>query len=101
MKKILAYLLLSATAFGYFIGTDINKEVQKDVNKINLSEYKPSNRTYVQIFSSSDENELQTLINGFIAGKEIVDIQYQTTINERRPIGVLYTVYSVLITYKD
>lgn len=96
MKKILAYLLLSATAFGF----DINQEVQKDINKTNILERKPVDRTYVQILSSESANGLQSLINDFITGKEIVDIQFQTTIQGNWKNSLNYPVYSVLIIYK-
>lgn len=96
MKKILAYLLLSATAFGYFIDTDINQEVQKDANKINLSEYKPSNRTYVKVFSSENMVTLESLINDFIKDKEVIDIQFQLQMEQR----FVRLIYSALIIYK-
>lgn len=96
MKKILAYLLLSATTFGF----DINQEVQKDISKTNILERKPVDRTYVQILSSESANGLQSLINDFITGKEIVDIQFQTTIQGNLKNSLNYPVYSVLIIYK-
>ena len=96
MKKILVYLLLSATAFGYFIGTDINKEIQNDINKTNILERKPVDRTYVQIFSSESADVLQSLVNDFIVDKEIIDIQFQTQLGQR----LVIPFYSVLIIYK-
>lgn len=96
MKKILAYLLLSATSFGYLIDTDINQKVQKDANKINLSEYKPSNRTYVKVFSSENMVALESLINDFIKDKEVIDIQFQLQMEQR----FVRLIYSALIIYK-
>lgn len=96
MKKIIAFYLLSATAFGYFINPDINKEVKNDINKTNILERNSIDRMYVQIFSSESLDALQSLINDFIVGKEIIDIQFQTQVEQRfvRPF------YSVLIIYK-
>ena len=88
MKKILVYLLLSATALGYFIGTDINKT--------NILERKPVDRTYVQILSSESADVLQSLVNNFIVDKEIIDIQFQTQLGQR----LVIPFYSVLIIYK-
>lgn len=96
MKKIIAFYLLSATAFGYFISPDINKEVQKDINKINILEYEIINNKYIKIFSSENIATLESLVNDFIKDKEIIDIQFQTQLQAR----FATPFYSVLIIYK-
>ena len=58
----------------------------------------------VKIFSDNGDQDLEAEINAFIKGKEIIDIKYSTSLNERDPNDetiLSSTFHSVLIMYSE
>lgn len=91
---------------------DVNKSVEKDMDYYrNPNNFKDTTSQHninttinrnlsTKIFSYTDPDRLSKAINNFIQGREIVDIQFSTTIEASFPSNLNYPVYSALIIYR-